>query len=471
MFSIPAAAAAAAAAAFVDIGVTVQSEEGKRRGGRKRRLTAGSSQTAAAEVATSGKRTKGHAGLRLEVPAELDAPAEPIETTLVVELPNTPPAHEVIVGLNQTPDKPGRLDVVADAPDAKSVPTCAPVPERTVIVCGIRFRLDPHEATDGQLIRLHANRMSSVLKEAKNLSAAELDADQSYVPGARIVLPRGGTANLVATAARMRDGKLFSLKIIKLPGEGWEDYRAAADAYIGRREKLMSKLRACDPRMVVQEYALYHGTHLGDDLLVIRQEHCRFAMRSGPSREVSLDDISHALKSAIRAVGELHRNGIVHTDVHERHFVSDNEADDQSDQLVKVCDFERAQVLDENGCAIVSAVPVEFAPETHSATGEHTVTPAADMWAIGLMLHRFVTRAADGDVVFGYDLADSKVMSEKLSSPLFMSMQAMIFASDASAHRSKRSDHAVDLWHRLLNVDPSARITAEQALKHPFFAA
>jgi len=134
---------------------------------------------------------------------------------------------------------------------------------------------------------------------------------------------------------------------------------------------------------------LLRGEHLGDALT--RKGHFSLAMVKELFRQ-----LGHALASA-------HRKGIVHRDLKpENIFLSHSRRHDES-SVVKILDFGIARMMQESRATGATlgglGTPLWMAPEqTHGGN----ITPATDVWALGLIAFNLLTgrsywRSAQGD--------------------------------------------------------------------------
>lgn len=106
---------------------------------------------------------------------------------------------------------------------------------------------------------------------------------------------------------------------------------------------------------------------------------------------LSLDDVRDILAQVTHAVAAAHRVGIVHRDLKpENIFLAVSHREGQT-RLVKVLDFGIAKVVAEAKATATQALgtPIWMAPEQTEAS--RSITPAADVWALGLIAFRMLT--------------------------------------------------------------------------------
>ena len=118
--------------------------------------------------------------------------------------------------------------------------------------------------------------------------------------------------------------------------------------------------------------------------------------RAGP---MSLREGAGVVVQLARALAAAHREGIVHRDLKPANVFLATSAEDDP-YLVKLVDFGVAKVLEDlndgstkSGTAL--GTPAYMAPE--QLQGARQITPACDLWALGVLFFRIVT----GDAPFG----------------------------------------------------------------------
>jgi serine/threonine-protein kinase len=112
---------------------------------------------------------------------------------------------------------------------------------------------------------------------------------------------------------------------------------------------------------------------------------------------LSLDETRHLFRQLCHAIGAAHALGIVHRDLKPQNiFLAAPRSAGDSDFLVKVLDFGLAKVTaagaslkqGETADGSFLGTPLWMAPEQSENVG---VTPAADVWALGLLLYTTLT--------------------------------------------------------------------------------
>jgi calcium-dependent protein kinase len=171
----------------------------------------------------------------------------------------------------------------------------------------------------------------------------------------------------------------------------------------------------------------------------------RFAENMAPFSESSLKSY---LFQILLAVNFLHLRGILHRDIRPENFI----LVDSSTEELKLIDFGNAVIVDDfekfnqpSGCLKFSA------PEVL----KKSYGKKADVWSVGVIMYYFMTAA------YPFEDDDSHVLEAKI--------EAVDYDRSAIT-KSEFSDNAKELVFKLLEPDSTRRLTALQALRHPFFA-
>lgn len=163
-------------------------------------------------------------------------------------------------------------------------------------------------------------------------------------------------------------------------------------------------------------------------------------------------DASKLIHQILEGVAYLHAHGIVHRDLKLENMVMLDESDDSP---VKIADFGLSKFFSpETVLSTMCGSPQYVAPEVLGVgDGLKEYSPAVDMWSVGVILFILLSGYSP------FDDDNDAVLFEKIKSGNYD-------ADDPIWDRV--SNEAKDIVAKLLTVDASKRLTAEQALQHPW---
>ncbi|KAG2440177.1 hypothetical protein HXX76_004290 [Chlamydomonas incerta] len=162
-------------------------------------------------------------------------------------------------------------------------------------------------------------------------------------------------------------------------------------------------------------------------------------------------EVAWLMRQLLAAVAHLHQNAIVHMDIKPENVVF---ATRREDSLIKLIDFSLAAFIytptDPGGTPDFVAPELLNEPDVMSKNG---CGPEVDMWALGVMLFFLLS----GQTPF--------------QSANLETVMARVKSGEWNFHGRRWalvSEGARDLVSRLLRREPSQRLTAEEALGHPW---
>jgi len=153
---------------------------------------------------------------------------------------------------------------------------------------------------------------------------------------------------------------------------------------------------------------------------------------------------------ALEGLIYLHSKGITHGDIKLENMLVNTLDEDGSIPIIKLCDLGLARVLSEKNSKFLMETPVGsqsyMAPEIKANA---YVDSKIDMWALGVVLYK-MSVAYKPTQITGYKYGQGPIPFRKFD-------------------WKKRSHELQDFVTNLLEVDPEKRISAEEALQHPWF--
>lgn len=244
----------------------------------------------------------------------------------------------------------------------------------------------------------------------------------------RPIRPLGsGGSGSVWLAREEASGREVALKIV--PREGNAGARAEREAGAAARLRhehcLRARALARDPRHVYIVYDYIPGRTL------------REAMRAG---DVTDEVAVEAAAQTLDGLASAHRQGIVHRDVKPANIL----LEDGADVRVKVFDFGLAVMHEEETLTAVGDIPGTLAYISPERLRGEPATPAADVWAVGVLLWEAL---AGRHPFWGGSLLDTARRIEEGAPPI----------RDERPDLDRRLAECVD---RALSVDPARRPSA-----------
>jgi calcium/calmodulin-dependent protein kinase I len=220
--------------------------------------------------------------------------------------------------------------------------------------------------------------------------------------------------------------------------------KARQDAIIKLAKNEVDLMTKLDHECIVRLMGSYETK---TDLYVITE-----LMTGGELLDIVMDisvlndrDALKVIRRVAAGVLHLHKIGIMHRDIKPENILLKSKGDLDS---VKLVDFG----LSKSATTTKSFIGTQgyLAPEMNKRRKEYT--PAVDMWALGVTMYAIMTGCLP------YDDDQEAENQEK------QNIEAA-FPDDMWGDRDKR---AVDCIRRLLQIDPTKRLTAEELCKHPW---
>lgn len=173
--------------------------------------------------------------------------------------------------------------------------------------------------------------------------------------------------------------------------------------------------------------------------------------------------VARLIRQLLVAVSCCHARGIAHRDIKPQNMMLTRSAGAWGCPDVKMIDFGLAAIMQTSRDLV--GTPAYMPPEVLSGTEDYT--SQVDMWSIGCTVVELLT----GEVPFGRPEDFGNDME-----PVFEAIRNCKSFDDVSGPLEElpgwtsRSDEAHDFVRRLLRTEPARRMTATQALNHPWIA-
>jgi tetratricopeptide (TPR) repeat protein len=292
-----------------------------------------------------------------------------------------------------------------------------------------------------------ANRAQSAIAAAVAAATDDDDVEQattlSFAPGTTVakryriidVVGRGGMS-IVYKAEDLELRETLALKLFTQPTNEEAIERFKQEIKLARQLLHDNIIRVYDLGTALGARFLTMELLLGEDL------HAKM------TRGISLRDGCNLLAQACDGLDVAHKLGVVHRDIKpENLFVTD-------ERVVKVMDFGIAKQMRQQGLTLAGMVvgtPEYMAPE--QAHGHMQVTPAADLYSIGIILYALAT----GQLPFRHDelvplllmhVSQAPVPPRQLNSGCPVEVEALILQL-LSKHADDRPPSAMAVAERL----------------------
>ncbi|KAJ2613538.1 Calcium/calmodulin-dependent protein kinase type I [Coemansia sp. RSA 1804] len=258
-----------------------------------------------------------------------------------------------------------------------------------------------------------------------------------------------GTFAVVKELVHIETGKRYAGKIIS------KEKMVGKQNVIRNELEILKKLSRKHPHIVslVDYFETMNNVYLvtelctGGELFDYFRRRTRFTERNAAS----------IVRQIVEGVDFLHSHGVVHRDLKTENCLVKDKGDGRTVVSVAIADFGMARVLAPDGAQPLTSLcgtPGYMAPEMIRRLGHGK---PVDMWAVGVIAYFLLS----GTNPFARNTTH-------------IEMKAVIdcdYAFEPATYWSRISDAATNFISSLLRYDPAARLTARQALAHPWLAA
>ena len=294
-----------------------------------------------------------------------------------------------------------------------------------------------------------------------------------------IFFPSSNHQNRSARAQCKRTNEIVALKRVKLSKEL---VREGFPTSALREISLLLQLRH---ENIVNVREVVMGSDLNKIFVVMDyMDHTLYDLNEQRPRPFTISEVKCLLLQILHGMSYLHRHWVIHRDLKTSNILMDNHG------RLKICDFGMARKY---GSPLKAYTPVVVtlwyrAPEI--LLGQTTYGPPIDMWSVGCIFAELLTKQVlfpgEGEIdqirrIFqllgipderkwkGYNRLPA-VQKFKFSGPPHSSLSERFQARTVLQPEPLLSNLGLDLLSRLLAYDPEQRITADEALKHDYFA-
>jgi cell division cycle 2-like protein len=170
-------------------------------------------------------------------------------------------------------------------------------------------------------------------------------------------------------------------------------------------------------------------------------------------------DVKSFMKQLLSGVKYLHDRNILHRDLKPSNIlVHDN-------NTLKICDFGSSRVIGSGPYTQPVVSQWYRAPEL--LRGSRKYNTAIDMWSLGCIMAELLSK----EVLFrgSTEIDQLKKINEAIARPGACNGLRKMFPVTGFSGRPTLSSSGFDLLSGLLSYEPSKRLTADAALRHPWF--
>ena len=277
-----------------------------------------------------------------------------------------------------------------------------------------------------------------------------------------------GAYGIVWKAMSVETGEIVALKKI------FDAFQNATDAQRTFRE-IMFLQALGDHENIVKLLDVMKAENNRDIYLVFEymETDLHAVIRAGILEEVHKQYIVYQL---LKALKYLHSGGVIHRDLKPSNLLLN------SDCLVKVADFGLARSIDRDN-VLTDYVATRWYRAPEILLGSQQYTAGVDMWSVGCILGELLggkpmfpgsSTMNQLDRILELTGQPSEEDLESIQSPFALTMLDTLPAIVQRDYRELYPDaspEALDLLQHLLTFNPRRRLTADEALEHPFVAA
>ena len=246
----------------------------------------------------------------------------------------------------------------------------------------------------------------------------------------------GGFGTVARGTLKSDKNRVFAIKTISKEGN-------VSDLTLFLKE--IEMLKVLDHPNLVKFYEVYedkYSYHLVIEHLSGGELQEYWEEKEGFSEE----ETKSFLWQILLAVNYLHCRKIAHRDIKPENFLFTN----QKREKIKLIDFGLSQTYQNRKLKTIAGSPMYLSPQVL----DQTYTEKCDVWSAGVMMYQFVTGIMPFDGQNNNSIFDQIYRGHLNFIPV---------------KNSKISEDGQDLLNKMLEYDEESRISADEALNHPWF--
>jgi len=242
-----------------------------------------------------------------------------------------------------------------------------------------------------------------------------------------------------------KDGHVLLVESIEISQQVAVKVISSKNLSVDQLTKEVENLSEVDHPNIVK----YFKHQLSEEYFYVAMEYCAggdLFQRITDKDNFTEEEAADIMECLLRAINHCHYLGIIHRDLKPENIMY------SSDNTLKIIDFGLSMKAGTESKEEIAGTPLYIAPEVLLS---QNFTKACDIWSLGIIMHVLITGCTP---ISGNTVEEVYRKIETYKGPGFYS----------SLWKSV-SEEAKDLLRKMLDLDPETRITAAEALKHPWF--
>eukprot|EP00277_Geminigera_cryophila_P030238 CAMPEP_0173057526 /NCGR_PEP_ID=MMETSP1102-20130122/799_1 /TAXON_ID=49646 /ORGANISM="Geminigera sp., Strain Caron Lab Isolate" /LENGTH=367 /DNA_ID=CAMNT_0013923071 /DNA_START=70 /DNA_END=1169 /DNA_ORIENTATION=+ len=309
------------------------------------------------------------------------------------------------------------------------------------------------------------------LKNPSNKTPEGLTFD---VPARYQVLKRLGEGSFgyVVAAKDSVAGKRVAIKKIKDAVEDESDGKRLL-----RELKLLRHCRGHENFIIIKDIIVSPSSKEFKDIYIVTDlmDTDLYRIVRSP-QQLSDDHVRYFIYQVLRGLKYIHSANVMHRDLKPNNLLVNANCD------LKICDLGLARMSDANDSVMTCYVVTRWYRAPELLLGNKHYDAAIDMWSVGCVMAELLARKPlfqGKDYVEMLKLQIAYIGNPKRPEQKHISDKAIKFLADRTLFPASRriawkelfpksSEQALDMLDNLLQFNPENRLTAEQALAHPY---